>query len=155
MQPSRITPRKFFSMKFVVDNQPAEPVQPGKQPLHHPAAQVAAQRSAVLSLAPVLTLGRDHFDSAFLIKMSVERVRVVRLVTNQLLRQFVEEAAGERFINEFRFVRRGESMVNFSAQRNAVSGGDGHNLGSLAPLGFAHCKAPFFATAKLPSIQPS
>ena len=87
-------------MKFVADNQPAEPVQPGEQPLHHPAAQVAAQRSAVLSLAPVLTVGRDHFDSVFLIKMSVERVRVVRLVTNQLLRQFVEEAAGERFINE-------------------------------------------------------
>jgi len=83
-------------MKFVADNQPAEPVQPGEQPLHH----AAAQRSAVLSLAPVLTVGRDHFDSVFLIKMSVERVRVVRLVTNQLLRQFVEEAAGERFINE-------------------------------------------------------
>src|SRR5712691_765749 len=49
---------EVLSMKFVADNQPAEPVQPGEQPLHHPAAQVAAQRSAVLSLAPVLTVGR-------------------------------------------------------------------------------------------------
>jgi hypothetical protein len=55
-------------MKFVADNQPAEPVQPGEQPLDHSAAQ----RSAVLSLAPVLTVGRDHFDSVFLIKMSVD-----------------------------------------------------------------------------------
>jgi hypothetical protein len=76
---------EVLSMKFVADNQPAEAVQPGEQPLH-PAAQVAAQRSGVLSLAPVLTVGRDYFDSVFLIKMSVERVRVVRLVTNQLLR---------------------------------------------------------------------
>ncbi len=30
-------------MKFVADNQPAEPVQPGEQPLHHPAAHHAAQ----------------------------------------------------------------------------------------------------------------
>src|SRR5712691_2515398 len=67
---------EVLSMKFVAHNQPAEPAQPGEQPLHHPAAQVAAQRSAVLSLAPVLTVGRDHFDSVFLIKMSVERVRV-------------------------------------------------------------------------------
>jgi hypothetical protein len=59
-------------MKFVADNQPAEPVQPGEQPLHHSAAQVAAQRSAVLSLARVLTVGHDHFDSVFLIKMSVD-----------------------------------------------------------------------------------
>jgi len=28
-------------MKFVADNQPAEPVQPGEQPLHHPAAKAA------------------------------------------------------------------------------------------------------------------
>lgn len=56
---------------------------------HYPAAQVAAQRSAALSLGPVLTLGRDHFDSVFRIKMSVEQVRVVRLVTNQLLKQLV------------------------------------------------------------------
>ena len=41
-------------MKFVADDQPAEPLQPGEQPLHHPAAQIAPQRSAVLSLAPVL-----------------------------------------------------------------------------------------------------
>ena len=33
---------EVLSMKFVADNQPAEPVQPGEQPLHHPAAQVVA-----------------------------------------------------------------------------------------------------------------
>src|SRR5882724_10228059 len=52
---------EVLSMKFVADDQPAEPVQPGKQPLHHSAAQVAAQRSAVLSLAPVLTVGARSF----------------------------------------------------------------------------------------------
>src|SRR2546427_1390595 len=43
---------EVLRMKFVADNQPAEPVQPGKE--QHPAAQ----RSAVLSLAPVLMVGQ-------------------------------------------------------------------------------------------------
>src|SRR5229473_6396868 len=102
---------EVLSMKFVADNQPAEPVQPGEQPLHHPAAQVAAQRSAVLILAPVLTVGLDHFDSVFLIKMSVERVRVVRLVTNQLLRQFVGKLPASVSSTSFDSCGEAESIV--------------------------------------------
>jgi hypothetical protein len=45
--------------------------------------------------------------------------------------------------------------VDRDSQRNAVSGGDGHDLRPFAPLGFAHCEAPFLAAAKLPSIKPS
>lgn len=44
-------------MKLIADNQSAEPVQPGEQPLHNPAAQVTAQRSAVLGLAWFSRLG--------------------------------------------------------------------------------------------------
>ena len=53
MQPSRAMPGKFLSIKFVAGNKPA------------------TWRSAVLSLTSVLVVGRDHFDSVFLIKMSV------------------------------------------------------------------------------------
>ncbi len=56
-------------MKFVAHNQSAEPVQPGEQPLYDPTAQIAPQRSAVLRLAPVLAIGRNHFDSVLLVKM--------------------------------------------------------------------------------------
>jgi hypothetical protein len=45
---------EVLSMKFVADNQPAEPVQPGEQPLHHPAAQVAPQRSAMIPARPTV-----------------------------------------------------------------------------------------------------
>jgi len=82
-------------MKFVADNQSAEPVQPSKQPLHGPAAQVAPQRSAVLHSAPVLTVGRNHLDSVFLAQMPVQRVRVIRLVADRLFAQLVEQAAGQ------------------------------------------------------------
>jgi hypothetical protein len=140
-------------MKFVAHNQPAEPVQPGEEPLHDPAAQVAAQCSAVLRLAPVFAVGRNHFDPVFLFQAPVEQVRIIRLVADQLRAQIVEETAGERFVDEFGFVRRGR--VDRDSQRNAVSGGDGHDLCPFAPLGLAHGEAPFFAAAKLPSIKPS
>jgi len=67
-------------MKFVAGNQSAEPLQPSKQALHDPAAFVAAQSSAVLRLAAVLALGRDHFDAVFLVKMPIQRVGIIRLV---------------------------------------------------------------------------
>ena len=140
-------------MEFVADNQSAEPVQPGEQPLHDPAAQVAPQRFAVLRLAPVLAVGRNHLDSVFLVQMPVERVRVIRLVADQLLAQLIRVRKGERFVNELRLVRRGR--VDRDSQRNAVSGGNGHDLGPFAPLGLAHREAPFFAVAKLPSMKPS
>lgn len=53
-------------MRFPADNQPAEPVQPSKQPLHDPAAQITAQYSAVLGLAPLLAVGSNHPNSLFL-----------------------------------------------------------------------------------------
>ena len=132
-------------MKFVAHNQSAEPVQPSEQPLHDPAAQIAAQRSAVLRLAAILAVGRNHRDSVCLVQMPVERVRVIRLVADQLLAQLVEEAAGERFVDQLRLVRRGR--VDRDSQRNAVWGGDGHDFGSFAPRGLAHREAPIFAAA--------
>ena len=144
---------EVLSMKFVADNQSAEPVQPSKQPLHDPAAQLAPQRSAVPRSAPVLTVGRNHLDSVFPVQMPVQRVRVIRLVADRLFAQLVEQAAGQLFVDRFRLVRRGR--VDRDSQRKAVSRGDGHDLRPLAPLGFARREAPFFAAAKRPSIKPS
>lgn len=50
-------------------------------------------------------------------------------------------------------MRRGRA--DGDSQRNAAAGGDGHDFGSLTPLGLAPCEAPYFAAAKLPSMQPS
>ena len=77
MQPSRT--RRGSSQHEIRSGQPACGTSAARRTAAPPPS--GAGRSAVLSLAPVLTLGRDHFDSAFLIKMSVERVRVVRLVS--------------------------------------------------------------------------
>lgn len=94
-------------MKFVARNQSAKPLQPSEQPLHDPAALVAAQGSAVLCLAAVLSVRRDHLDAVFLVEVPVQRVGVIRLVANQPRRQFVEEARQERFVDEFGLMRRG------------------------------------------------
>src|SRR3984885_10533567 len=144
---------EVFSMEFVAGNQPTEPLRPGKQPFHGPAAFVAPERSAVLALAPILAVGCNHLDSVFLFEMPVERVRVIRLVADEPYRKSVEETAGERRIDEFRLVGRG--AVHSDGHRNTGNSGDGHDLGPLAPLGFPPCEAPFLALAKLPSISPS
>jgi hypothetical protein len=51
------------------------------------------------------------------------------------------------------FVRRG--AVDVDGQRKTGNRGDGHDFGPLAPLGWTHGQAPFFALAKLPSSKPS
>lgn len=60
---------------------------------------IAAQRLAVLSLAPVFAVERNHLASEFLVQAPVERARVIRLLAGQPFGQFVEEAAGQRFVD--------------------------------------------------------
>jgi hypothetical protein len=139
-------------MKFVALNQAAEPMTTGQEALRDPATQVAPLGSAVLGLALVFAVGHNHLDHVFFLKVPVERIRIIRLVADQLGAQPAEEAPGERFVDEFGFV--GRSRVDRDSQRNAVSCGDGHNLRPFAPLGLAHGETLFFATAKLPSIEP-
>lgn len=43
-------------------------------------------------------------------------------------------------------MRRG--AVHADGQRKTGNSGDGHNLGSLVPLGFPHCKTPLFRTGE-------
>lgn len=140
-------------MEFVARNQSAEPLQPGEQPFHDPAALISAQWSAVLRLPPVLSIGRYHLDAVLLFQVPVQRIGIVRLVADQPRRQFVEEARGERFIDELALVRRGR--IDRDSHRNAVFCGDRHDLRPLAPFGLSHCEAPFFADAKLTSIKAS
>src|SRR5208283_151560 len=60
---------------------------------------------------------------------------------------------GERGFREFDFRRGGRSQV--VSQRNTLAIDHHHPLCTLAPLGFADASAPFFAEAKLPSINAS
>lgn len=85
-------------MEFVARNRSSEPPQPGQQSLLDPAALVSAQGSAVLRLAPVLPIGRNHLDSVLLFHAPVRRIEIMHRVADQPRRQFVEEARGERFI---------------------------------------------------------
>jgi len=110
-------------MEFVVGNQSAEPLQLGKQPFHSPAPFVAVRISAVLRLAVVLPVGRDHLDAVFLVEMPIQRVGVICLVADQPYCQSVEEAASKCFVDELGLMRRGR--IDRDSQRNAVSGGEG------------------------------
>lgn len=77
-------------MRFGRCHRSSEPSQPREQPLHDPATLVEAQGSAVLRLALVLPVGRDHFDAVFLFEISVQRIGIIQLIADQSRHQFVE-----------------------------------------------------------------
>src|SRR5208337_467222 len=99
---------------------------------------------------------------ASLLQAHAQRVAVISLVGNQPLR-FLPWAAvavavgdadrGEGDFGEFDFRRRGRSQV--LSQRKTLAIDHHHPLCTLAPLGLSNPGAPFFAEAKLPSINAS
>lgn len=109
----------------------------------------------------VCLVGRDPFDTQ-LPQTPAQRIAVVSLVGDQPLRFLAcattvvavwDEDRGEGDFSELDFRRRDRSQV--LSQRKALAIDHHHPLCTLAPLGFADSGAPFFAEAKLPSINAS
>lgn len=96
--------KKVLSMVLVANPKTAEVVQPGKQPLDLPAPPVPTQRTAILSLLPVLTVRSNHLNPS-LPQLLVQAVAVVGLISNQPLRLgFKEPTIKSRFDKSY-FVR--------------------------------------------------
>jgi len=81
-------PEKILGISFVSNDQPAEVLQPGKQPFNFPPTTIPSQASQILSFVfPVTAVRRDQFD-AKRVEFCVELVGVVGIVTDQVLRSF-------------------------------------------------------------------
>jgi len=52
--------QKIFRMKFVSYDKATKVLQSSKEPFHLPAPAVAMQCPAILGLAPVASIGRNH-----------------------------------------------------------------------------------------------
>jgi hypothetical protein len=128
-------------------------LQPGKEAFDFPAASIAAQGPSILrEVDPVGPMGRDEFDPARGQPL-VEPVAVIRGVSDQARGVVGEKARVQRGFDELRFVRRGRRDGNGDRKTSAVC--NGHDLGPLAPLGFADVAPFFLALAKEPSMNVS
>jgi hypothetical protein len=98
-------------------------------------------------------MGCDHCNASLFSQAVIQLVTVIRLVTDELGRQFFQKTGVQGRVNEGYFMWAGAGCVN--GERKTASVCKAHNFGSFAPFGLAHTIAPFFAGAKLPSIKPS
>ena len=62
-------------MKFISYTKTAEVLQPGKKSFYLPASAVAPQYPPILSLAPISSVGGNHFYPPILFQLAVELVR--------------------------------------------------------------------------------
>jgi len=148
---------------IIAYDQPPKVAQPREGALDNPTPFVAPQCSTIL---------RRWFPSAFAVRddrfnpaapqVFAQPVAVVAAIHDHPLR-FLTRPSGamtpsyangrERFVDELDF-RRG-CRVKVVSQRNTLAVDHHHPLRPLTPLGFSDSTAPFFAGAKLPSMNDS
>jgi len=144
---------KVFDVVLPASDEATEVVHPGEQPFYLPTMAVTAQFAAVLRLASVAPIRRNHFNVVLFGEFLVELVRVVGFVADEPRREFVEEAPSKNLLHKVAFGWR--SAVDSNGERKTVTSGDSDDFRALAATGGADGKAPFFALAKVASTNAS
>lgn len=141
-------------MMFVAHHQTTEVLQPSEEPLDLPPSSIATQRPAVLGhwLAAVVAVRRNELY-ALRSELSIEAIAVISSVPDELVRRVVGKSLIESALDKGDFMRVSRRRVR--GERNTSAVCHCHELRTLAPLGFAHCSAPFFATTNVASIKHS
>src|SRR5215475_8398819 len=129
-------------MVLISNNQTTEVLQPGEQPFHFVTSAVSPQRTSVLcsGLFPVASMGRDHFNPGRR-QLSVQRVTVIRLVSDQSFRELIDESFEESVCDKGDFMRRSRRCVY--GERKTIAVCHCHELRTFAPLGLSHSEPPF------------
>ena len=140
----------------MADEQSPELPEPCVGSFDDPASFVVPELAPVF-VAPVFavfSVGHDEVDAALLPSFS-QRVGVVGAVGDHAfrLRSQAAFASGDFDFGKRSFSRRGTFQPN--SERKTATVDQYHPLCSLAALGFANRRAPFFAGAKLPSRNVS
>ena len=136
------------------DDQTAKIMQPGKQTLDFPTPTVAAQLTAILrSRFAAVVLVRSNQLDALLLQLGIQRITIISAVTDQSLRRGRGKALFDGGGNEASFMRR--SACNPHGDRKTMAVRNCHDLGPFAAACWTNCTAPFFAPAKVASINVS
>ena len=140
-------------MALVAGHQTAEVLKPREEPLDLPSATVAPELASVLLvMAPRAAVGRDELDAAFG-ELGIELVAVVALVADQSGDLAPEEAGCERGIDERGL--GGIRTCDSNGERKTSTVCDCHDLGAFPFAGETDGGAPFFAPAKVASMNAS
>ena len=147
--------QEIFDVVFVANNQSPEVLKPCKQALDFPSALIAPQFPAILGLRffSSFTMWCNQIDTTFVKELIIKFIAVVRFIANQLIGRILGKAAVDCGFNQFYLM--GRSAFNVSGDRKTKSVCDCHDLGAFATLCLADSKTPFFAGAKLPSMNAS
>src|SRR4051812_18164758 len=123
-------------MVLVTHQNTAKVLQPREQPLNLPASLVTTKLSPVLRcwLLPVRLVWGNQLH-ILLSQFFVQRVRVIRFVTNQAFRCIVGEPLDQSLSDKSDFMRRSILCVNGERKTSAVC--HCHELRTLAPLGLS------------------
>ena len=140
---------------FVAHHQASEVIQPGKQALDLPAALIPPEWTAVLSfgLGSIAPMRSNHLHAQLALKLPIQTVGVIGLVADQPLRGGRDKAPSQSGGNQPHLVWR--SAFHVSGDRKTRSVCNCHDLGAFSTLRIADSRAPFFAGAKLPSMNVS
>jgi hypothetical protein len=133
---------------------PSKVLQPSKQAFNLPTLAITPQRSAILGdrfLA--VDLMRCNQLNALLAQPFIQRITIVRSITDQSFRFLFRKPTFESPFDQSDFMRR--STFNGYGDRKTSAICHCHELCTFAPLGLSHPAAPFLATTKLPSMKHS
>lgn len=144
---------KIFSVIFVAHNQSPEVEQPGKQPLDFPSPHVATQRPAVLRLASLGSVWRNHLCAVVLHQALIQLVAIIRLVADQPLRHLRHDSLLQRFFHQLHFSWRSTFCPQGDRKTMAVC--NAHDLGALAAFSLPDQSPPFLAGTNVPSTKHS
>ena len=140
-------------MALVARDQAAEVLEPGEEAFDLPPATVASELAPILLVvASGAAVGRDELDPA-LGQPGIELVAVVALVANQARDLAPEEAGRERGVDERGF--GGICTCDSNGERKTSTVCDCHDLGAFPFAGETDGGAPFFAPAKVASMNAS
>jgi len=98
------------------------------------------------------TVGSDQFNSV-LPKLTIQRVAVISIVTYQILRGVRDDYLDKRVGSQLHFM--GCSTFDGDGNGETMTVRNRHDFGSFAAFCLPDLKTPFFAGAKLASINAS
>ena len=142
-------------MIFITNWQPSKIMQPGKETFNFPSSSIAPEFAPILGFRflPVLLVRCYKFNAFILFQSLIKRIAVVRFITYQAIRSFIQKSVVDRFFNQYHFMGRG--AFNTSGDRKTRSVCNCHDLGAFPAFRIADKTTPFFAGLKLPSMNVS
>ena len=144
----------MLNASIVSGNNPFEFIQPGENPFNLPSSFVSSKLPSILRswLNSVVFMWCDQLNT-FQCKSFIERITVIGTIPDNSCGLFHSESFIDGSFDKGDFMWASRSRVQ--GECKTISVGNNHELRTFAALGPFNGWAPFFATAKVPSMKHS